>query len=188
MYSNCPRFPVRIIQQAVGLLIVDETLRFRIPFQLTLQLHRDMCHHADGIRAVSHLDRCHRVLPAAHALQEVPHVVGALVKLDFIILDLLAQDFPVGCIDSAPLDEYPTLFALETNPCWISGFLDQADPIGVYRLRAICGMDVKKPPVRKGGLGWISTGPVSSVPLPHWAMSFMWEPQPVIIPRQYCSI
>lgn len=153
MHSNRPRFTVRIIQQAVGFIIIDEAFGFGIPSQLATELHRDVCHHTDGIRAVPHLDRCYRVLPASHTFQEVPHVIGALVKFDFIILDFLAQDLPVGCIDRAPLDEYPALISLEPDACRISCFLDQADTTGVFCFRAIGSVDIKKSSVRKRGSG-----------------------------------
>src|SRR5919112_4803268 len=32
-----------------------------------------------------------------------------------------------------------------------------------------------------------STGPVYSVPIPQWALSMWWAPQPVIIPAPNCS-
>ena len=83
-----PWFSMREIQHFVRFGIVDESFLCRIPFQLSVKLHRDMVKDANAVGSVSGFDRGDRFLTRTHTFEEVAHVIAAFVKLDLVVVGI----------------------------------------------------------------------------------------------------
>ena len=74
-YRVAPRRPNGAGEHAVGLLVVDESLRFRVPAQLALQLHRDVGLLAHGLGVNRGGDRRDRLRFFPDGVEEVLLVI-----------------------------------------------------------------------------------------------------------------
>src|SRR5512135_1705446 len=142
--SDDPRPAVGIIEAPVRLVVPDEPLRLRVPGQLAAELHGDMGHDADAVRAVADFDRGGRGLPAADGLEEVLHVVAALDELDRALARLPLQDPGIGGLDAAALDEDPAVVPLEADAGRVPRFHEQPDAVRVDRFALELGVDVEQ--------------------------------------------
>jgi hypothetical protein len=71
-------------EHTIGRRVIDKAFGLRVPFQFSVQKHRDIAQMTDGTCAVSDLRRGNRVLTALNAIQEVLLVVVAVIQMDLI--------------------------------------------------------------------------------------------------------
>ena len=100
----------------------------------------------------------------------------------------LVEELLVAGLDPAPADEDPALVADEAVAVLPFGGGDEAGAVGVLVgdgevVVAVVVVGEILGQLRADGVA--ETGPVSSLPSPHWAMSLWCAPQSVSLPPEY---
>src|SRR5512133_1252484 len=99
-------------EEAVGLIVVDETLAVGIPAELALQEHGDVAEVADGGGAVADLDGGGRDAAGFDGVDEVAVVICAVAQADVVGAedDGLEVSRPAGEPAISGLDEAAIAF------------------------------------------------------------------------------
>src|SRR5579884_2720704 len=141
-----PRRAIRLGEEAVGLLIADKALGYRIPLQLAPQLVGDVGDNGQDDDVIAHVYRHHRPLPRLDALQPVLPVAGALEDMHAVGGRLIVpglflrvaatvaagddQRIPVAVVFSAPGNR----LAAAGESVALAGLAPGQGPVRVFKL------------------------------------------------------
>ena len=117
-------------EHTIGRRVIDEAFGLRVPFQLSVQKHRDIAQVTNAARAVTDF-RCADCIPSAlNAIQEVLLVVVAVVQVNLIRPYFGCQKRLRLSIYFAARYKNPSFTSLETY-ITSTGFEMQFDAVGV---------------------------------------------------------
>lgn len=81
----------RTRKPTIGGFVVDETLRFRVPFELLLKPYSYITDLTNYVRLHSDINGTYRIVPGFDTIQQVPYVIAAPVEVNIVCSEFGVQ-------------------------------------------------------------------------------------------------